>query len=128
MDPSETNYDFSHFPKLTRPEGYQDQYITAKIRDICREGFQSATEQLVSLALGETQDTSPAVQLRAIDTLGKYGMGRHPSILVEQGELLQIVAQVTLRYLQDTDLFARWYEDVQKAARRGPIVSAASAM
>ena len=114
MKKRDVEHDESGFLMLSRPT-HKDEYITSKIRGECRKGFEAATQQLLALALGEANDVTPAIQIRAIDTLGKYGMGRHPSLLVEQADIMQKVANVTFKYLKDTDVFAKWYDDVRHA-------------
>ena len=103
-------------PEIEKPN---DEFMTTKIRGICREGFEMAAPSLVAIAKGEAPNTSPAVQIRAIDTLGKYGLGRHPDILLNRGEWLSVVAEVTAQHLGDLEKYEAWSAQVLSALKFG---------
>ncbi len=89
----------------------REQFTTARIRALCRAGFETATPYITNLASGNLEDVPPVV-VRAYEALGKYGVGPHPDIVIDHHEWLQTVMEVTTKYLPDEATFNQWWSDV----------------
>jgi hypothetical protein len=88
-----------------------DQYMTTDARALSRQGFELAVPDLVSIAKGEDPTANANARMRAVDMLGKYGLGK-ASILVEKSDLMRIVFQVTARHLAGKEEFDKWSVDL----------------
>jgi hypothetical protein len=90
----------------------KEEFTTARIRAACRDGFQSAIPRLIAVARGETEDASSGTSNRAIDYLGKYGLGRRPDLLLDRAEWLEVVLKVTKKHIPDQSQFQTWWSEV----------------
>ena len=88
------------------------EFITARIRAACREGFESSIPYVAAIAKGEISDAPFSATIRALDTLGKYGMGRSSDVLMEKPEWLDIIVGVTSRHIPDPETFQDWWNEV----------------
>ena len=88
-----------------------DVHFPHRLRSTFRKGAEDAAESIIALAKGEC-DASPAVQVRAFDSLNKYGLGKSHAISLEQGEWLGQVAEVTARYLPDEETYDQWCQEI----------------
>src|SRR5207253_2595126 len=86
------------------------QRVSAELRQACREAFESATPAIAKLAKGETEDIPPGAQIRAYDSLGKYGIGPQPTLQLDKEEWLKLVAEVSAAYIKQEDYQAWWTE------------------
>ena len=96
-----------------------DQYITSKLRAMCREGFEASLPSIVAIAKGEHEDCTPAVQIRAHDNLGKYAMSKDNKILLENIEWLKTLWLITARHLADKEKFIAWAAEVNSTLQQG---------
>jgi len=96
-----------------------DQFITSKLRAMCREGFEASLPSIVAIARGEHEDCTPAVQIRAHDNLGKYAMSKDNNLLIENSEWIKTVWMVTARYIKDRQTFVAWAADLKNALDEG---------
>ena len=90
------------------------QYMTAEMRAQFREGVQHVLPNLIAIGKGEKMSAPDSVQIRAADILSKYAIGEHPILMFEKKEWLQIVVDVTARYITDPKQLDEW-RDVLKA-------------
>ncbi len=97
----------------------EDQYITTKLRAMCREGFEASLPSIVAIAKGEHEDSTPAIQIRAHDNLGKYAMSKNNKIYLENFEWLKTLWLITARYLADREKFIAWAAEVNSTLQQG---------
>lgn len=90
----------------------REEFTTARIRAACREGFQQATPYITQIATGQVEDTTPAVATRAYDSLGRYGIGRHPELVIDHSEWLEIILEVTKSHYPEEEAFQAWWADI----------------
>lgn len=89
-----------------------EEFTTARIRALCRAGFQESIPRLIAVAKGETVDASSSNSTRANDSLGKYGLGRRPDLLLDRAEWLEVVLKVTKNHIPDPSQFQTWWSQV----------------
>ena len=89
----------------------QDVYITSRIRGLCRDAFEIALPNIASIAKGET-DSSPFAQIRAMQLLGHFGLGKNPEVLLEGKEWLTLVCHKTATHFNDEQKFLAWGADL----------------
>lgn len=92
---------------FTTPEP-KEEFTTARIRAICREGFQAAAPRVIAIALGQTEDSSSALSIRALETLGKYGLGPRPDIYLDKAEWLEHIINVTATHITNQEAYEAW--------------------
>jgi hypothetical protein len=79
-----------------------DQYVTSRIRGLCRAGFEVSTPYIVSIAKGEIETAAPAVSVKAHDNLGKYGMSEQPKhIFLECRTWLPTIFELAAKHFKD---------------------------
>jgi len=99
--------------------GY-DQYMTAKIQGLCRDGFEVSTPNIIAIAKGEKEDASPAVQVRAHANLGKVALGNNKVIVLENRQWLPIIMKVTASVVDDREKYEFWLSRVFAALELHP--------
>lgn len=87
------------------------QTITNQLREECREAFQSATQHIAKIARGEANDVTSATQIRAYDSLGKYGIGPQPNLQLQKQEWLRLVAEVSAGYIKGEE-YEKWWKEL----------------
>jgi len=104
--------------RLLRPN---EKYLTTRIRALCREAFELALPNIASIAKGES-DAPPHAQIRALETLGKYGLGECDKLLIEDEEACGLFYLNAARHFADRDKFIAFAADMQNTLQFGPIV------
>lgn len=89
-----------------------EQFTTARIRATCRENFESAIPRIGQVARGEVEDASSVSSIRALDVLGKYGIGPTPEVLIEKTDWMEAILQVTTKHITDRAAFDAWWAEV----------------
>src|SRR5437868_2997477 len=106
MDKKQFFKGISHLPPF-------DQYITTRIQNLLRDGFEVSTPNIVAIAKGEIDAASPAVQVRAHNNIGRYAMGTKNRVLVlENREWLSVIMKATSEFFDDRDKMIAWMEVV----------------
>ena len=86
--------------------------ITNAIREECRAAFKEATKEIAKIATGTVPDVTNAAQIRAYESLGKYGVGAQASLVVQKAEYLRLVAEVTSKYIKG-EAYQQWWQSVE---------------
>ena len=84
-----------------------NQPNSRSIREACRQGFQEAIPHIVDIASGRIDPATAGTRVRAHDTLGRYGLNRHP-LADRPEEWLEIVIEVTREHIEDPTRLAAW--------------------
>ena len=91
----------------------KEQFTTARIRALCREGFQAGVPYARALTENKVEDAPPHVAMKALDLLGKYGLGPHPELLLDRADWLEMVVEVTKKHIPDPNAFNAWWSEIQ---------------
>lgn len=98
---------------MDNTERPKEQFTTAKIRAMCRDAFLAGVPYALSIVTHQEEDAQPSVAMRALDLLGKYGVGPHPELLLDRADWLEIVIEVTKQHITDSQRFDAWWTAIQ---------------
>jgi hypothetical protein len=90
-----------------------DEFLSSAIRRNCRAGFEVSIDNLVSIATGEAENSTPFASVRSAALLAQISMGKQPQhVHVENYAWLETIVQLALKHFKDPDAYNAWITEV----------------
>jgi hypothetical protein len=89
-----------------------DEYITTKIRGLCRDAFEMAIPNIAGIAKGEHETASANAQIRALDSLGRYGLGKQPVHVLMDQEWAGHFFRIAARHFGNAEKYEAFYVEL----------------
>ena len=96
--------------------------VSSKVREKCRQQFERSIDVLGDIAMGKSGSEgnpcpTPGEQVRAADTLAKYGLGEAKCIISR--EMAEVAVEVLVKYVAPDDYEAAVDELIEKLSDLG---------